>query len=194
MEYRLDVVLHNYNFKTREDDAGSIKVHIQAWLDSHTQILNKTRELQVNIDLSSMVLSRENQKCVHRDKYIQTQNGLYEHKFRCTQRRLHICKQMQISANAVTDVHVHMCHYTHTEMYTEAKIYTHTFILIPGPSYGGHKFSSPSQSAIQLLVIHLDSFPGIPTPITNLSLQNLGVDPPCPTRERTVGSHLMTHS
>jgi hypothetical protein len=36
MEYRLDEVLHNYNFKTREDEAGSIKVHIQAGLDSHT--------------------------------------------------------------------------------------------------------------------------------------------------------------
>jgi hypothetical protein len=40
MEYRLDVVLHNYNFKTREDEAGSIKVHIQSGLDSHTQTLN----------------------------------------------------------------------------------------------------------------------------------------------------------
>jgi hypothetical protein len=72
MEYRLDVVLHNYNFKTRENEAGSIKVHIQAGLDSHTQTLNKTREPQVNIDLSSMVLSRENQKCIHRDKYVHT--------------------------------------------------------------------------------------------------------------------------
>jgi hypothetical protein len=40
MEYRFDVVLHNYNFKTREDEAGSIKVHIQSGLDSHTQTLN----------------------------------------------------------------------------------------------------------------------------------------------------------
>jgi hypothetical protein len=96
MEYRLDVVLHNYNFKTREDEVRSIKVHIHAGLDSHTQTLNKTKEPQVNIDLSSMVLSRENQKCVHRDKYIQTQNGLYEHKFMCTQKHLYICKQMQI--------------------------------------------------------------------------------------------------
>jgi hypothetical protein len=75
MEYRLDVVLHKYNFKTREDEAVSIKVHIQAGLDSHTWTLNKTREHLVNIDLSSMVLSRENKKCVHRDKYIQTHNG-----------------------------------------------------------------------------------------------------------------------
>jgi hypothetical protein len=76
MEYRLDEVLHNYNFKTREDEAGSIKVHIQAGLDSHTWTLKKPREPQVNIDLRdliSMALSRENQKCVHRDKYIQTQ-------------------------------------------------------------------------------------------------------------------------
>jgi hypothetical protein len=114
MEYRLDVVLHNYNFKTREDEAGSIKVHIQAGLDSHTWTLKKPREPQVNIDLSSMALSRENQKCVHRDKYIQTHNGLYEHKLMCTQRCLHICKQMQISTNAVTEVHVHMRDYTHT--------------------------------------------------------------------------------
>jgi hypothetical protein len=109
MEYRLDEVLHNYNFKTREDEAGSIKVHIQAGLDSHTWTLKKPREPQVNIDLSSMALSRENQKCVHRDKYIQTHNGLYEHKLMCTQRCLHICKEMQISTNAVSEVHVHMC-------------------------------------------------------------------------------------
>jgi hypothetical protein len=47
MEYRFDVVLHNYNFKTREDEAASIKVHIQAGLHSHTRALNKTREHQL---------------------------------------------------------------------------------------------------------------------------------------------------
>jgi hypothetical protein len=73
MEYRLGVVLHIYNFKTREDEAWSIKVHIQAGLDSHTWALNKTREPHVNRDLSSMALFRENQRCAHRDKYIQTQ-------------------------------------------------------------------------------------------------------------------------
>jgi hypothetical protein len=90
MTYRLGVVLHIYNFKTKEDEAGSIKVHIQAELDSHTWALNKTREPQVNRDLSSMALSRENQKCEHRDKYIQTHNGLYEQKFMCTQMLTHM--------------------------------------------------------------------------------------------------------
>jgi hypothetical protein len=77
-------------------------------------------------------------------------------------------------------------------MHTEAKVHAHKFILIPEPPYGEPKFSFPSQRATQLLVIHLAFFPGIPTPITNLSTQHLVVDPPCPTHKRTVG-HLMIH-
>jgi hypothetical protein len=69
MDYRLDVVLHNYNFKTRENEAGSIKVHIQTGLDSHTWTL----EPQVNKDLSSMALSRENQVCTQRQIHTDTQ-------------------------------------------------------------------------------------------------------------------------
>jgi hypothetical protein len=113
MEYRLDVVLHNCNFKAREDEAGSVKVRIQAGLHSHTLTLNKTREPQVNIDLRFHGCIWRKPKCAHRDKYIQIYKGLYEHKFMCTQRCLHICIQMQINTNAVTEVHVHMCDYTH---------------------------------------------------------------------------------
>jgi hypothetical protein len=83
--------------------------------------------------------------------------------------------------------------YPHIDAHTEAKIHAHTFILIPGSPQGDHNFSFPSQRATQLLVIHLASFPGIPTPIANLPTQYLDVDSPCPTHKRSVGSYLMTH-
>jgi hypothetical protein len=65
---------------------------------------------------------------------------------------------MQIRTHAVTDVHVHMCDYAHTQMHTEAKIHAHIFLLTTGPPQGDPNFSFSSHGAAQLLVILSASF------------------------------------
>jgi hypothetical protein len=107
MEYRLDVVLHKYNFKTREDEAGSMKLNIHAGLDRHTQALKKTREPKVNIDLSSMVLSREKSKVF-------------------TQRQIHADTQWLIC----TKIHVHTDAYTYANRYRLVQMLSKKFMCI----------------------------------------------------------------
>jgi hypothetical protein len=62
----------------------------------------------------------EGHNCIHRDIYIQTHKGLYEHTFTDTHIYMHI---YQAYRNALPDMHMHNM-YTHSHRDTKAPTHT----------------------------------------------------------------------